>query len=128
MPMAAPPPSLHVLRAANSTGWLDPGFTQSAVLPASALRPGQRYVYRVGGEEVGWSTEHSFLAPVGAGWDASSPEPFVFLNFNDVAMSNPVMKASAAGAPRCSRRCGVCARPRAGAHATAPRAGHALQE
>ena len=48
---------------ANSHGWKEPGFLQTAVL--TDLEPSTKYYYRYGSDESGWSPEYSFVsAPV----------------------------------------------------------------
>ncbi len=51
---AVAPVCVRALRAANSTGYLHPGYLHSALLPARDLQPGQRYLYRVGMEVRAW--------------------------------------------------------------------------
>lgn len=55
MMMLGPCVFMAILHAANSTGWMWPGYIHSALIPASTLKPGKRYVYRYGSDVSGKS-------------------------------------------------------------------------
>ncbi|KAL5193199.1 putative inactive purple acid phosphatase 2 [Glycine soja] len=67
--------------ANTSVGWRDPGFIHDAVL--IGLKKGQRYYYKVGNDNGGWSATQSFVSR-----NSDSDETIAFL-FGDMGTAVP---------------------------------------
>ncbi|KAK7317950.1 hypothetical protein RJT34_02598 [Clitoria ternatea] len=67
--------------ANSSVGWRDPGFIHDALL--TGLKKGQRYYYKVGNDNGGWSATHSFVSK-----NSDSDETVAFL-FGDMGTAVP---------------------------------------
>ncbi|XP_027347832.1 probable inactive purple acid phosphatase 9 [Abrus precatorius] len=67
--------------ANTSVGWRDPGYIHDALI--TNLKKGQRYYYKVGNDNGGWSATHSFVSR-----NSDSDETIAFL-FGDMGTAAP---------------------------------------